>query len=402
MNGTVLALNCGSSSVKFAAFGPAPGVLFRGQVENIGEGLEPRLAMADGLDAAWSPGPTTHGAILRRLVSDTIAPRAGAIAAVGHRVVHGGTRFDRPARIDDAILAEIAALAPLAPSHQPHNVAGVEAVALALPDTPQIACFDTAFHRTIPPMRQRMPLPAAHHEAGLRRFGFHGLSYESVVARLPDAMGARASGKVAICHLGAGCSLAGVVGGRSAYTSMGFTPLDGLMMGRRPGRLDPGAVLWLVDRHGGDAGAVDRLLNREAGLLGVSGLSPDMRVLLEAGTEEARLAVAMFVDRLVQEIGAAAAAIGGLDGLVFTGGIGENAAPVRARTLDALAWLGFEIDAEANEAGAATITPPGSTPSAHVVATDEEAAIAAATRALAARTPRTVLRGRPGRAEDPA
>ena len=384
MTGTVLALNCGSSSVKFAAFGPALEVLFRGQVENIGEGLAPRLATADGLEAAWPPGPATHDAVVRRLVADAIVPRAGTVAAVGHRVVHGGTRFDRPVPVDDAILAEIAALAPLAPSHQPHNVAGVEAVARALPDTPQVACFDTAFHRTIPPARQRMALPRTYHEAGLRRFGFHGLSYESVVARLPDAMGPAAAGRVAICHLGAGCSLAGVVGGRSAYTSMGFTPLDGLMMGRRPGRLDPGAVLWLVERHGGDVEAVDRLLNREAGLLGVSGLSPDMRVLLEADAEEARLAIAMFVDRLVQEIGAAAAAIGGLDGLVFTGGIGENAAPVRARTLDALAWLGFRTDAGANEANAATITLAGSTPSAHVIAADEEAVIAAAAKALAA------------------
>ena len=368
MTETLLALNCGSSSVKFAVFDLRRAPLHRGYVENIGSGLEPRFDDGSGLPA----GIERHDAIVAHLVRDRIAPRAGRVAAVGHRVVHGGTRFAEPARIDREVRRRIEDLAPLAPSHQPHNLAGIDAVDAALPGLPQVACFDTAFHRTIPEHRQLMPLPRTYAREGLRRFGFHGLSYERVVSRLPRILGARADGRIVICHLGNGCSLAGVADGKSAYTSMGFTPLDGLVMGRRPGRLDPGAVLWLVNRHGGDAEEVDALLNRRSGLLGVSGVSSDMRDLLASDDASARLAVTMFVDRL-----AAAAALGGLDALVFTGGIGENAAPVRERTIRALAWLGFELDQAANEAHAATITV--SKPSAHVIATDEEAVIAAAT-----------------------
>lgn len=373
MTETLLALNCGSSSVKFAVFDLRRAPLHRGHVENIGSGLEPRFDDGSALPA----GVDRHDAIVAHLIRDRIAPRAGRVAAVGHRVVHGGTRFAEPVRIDREARRRIEDLAPLAPSHQPHNLAGIDAVAAALPGLPQVACFDTAFHRTVPEHRQLMPLPQAYAREGLRRFGFHGLSYERVVSRLPRILGARAGGRIVICHLGNGCSLAGVAGGKSAYTSMGFTPLDGLVMGRRPGRLDPGAVLWLVNRHGGDAEEVDALLNRRSGLLGVSGVSSDMRDLLASDDASARLAVTMFVDRLVQEIAAAAAALGGFDALVFTGGIGENAAPIRERTVRALAWLGFELDQAANEAHAPTITV--SRRSAHVIATDEEAVIAAAT-----------------------
>ena len=378
MNGSVLALNCGSSSVRFAVFGHDLELLFRGQVENIADGLEPRLLLDEGGSATL---PRGHAGIIAFLLESVIPPRAGEVTAVGHRVVHGGTRFAGPVVIDGDVLGDIEALAVLAPSHQPHNLGGIDAVARALPHVPQVACFDTAFHRTIPEVRQVMALPRHFAGQGLRRFGFHGLSYQSIVSRLPDVTGGVMPEKTVICHLGNGCSIAGLIEGASAFTSMGFTPLDGLVMGRRPGRLDPGAVLWLIEHHGGDVAAVDRLLNREAGLLGVSGVSSDMRVLLSSASEEAEFAVAMFVDRLVLEIGAAVAAIGGLDALVFTGGIGQNAAPVRAAVAEALAWLSLNLDAAANDSHAPTIAH--GRPSAHVIATDEERVIAGSTIRLA-------------------
>jgi acetate kinase len=384
--GQILTLNCGSSSIKFALFNRANAAVLRGQVEGIGTGQPARLLIQGEAPRALSES-RSHAAHLDWLCAELFSRRGLPVAAVGHRVVHGGDRFDHPVVVDATVHDAIAELAPLAPSHQPHNLAGIDAMSDALPGVPQVACFDTAFHLTIPEHRRRMPLPQRFDAAGLRRFGFHGLSYEGIVAALPALLGERASGRVIACHLGNGCSLAGIVAGKSQYTSMGFTPLDGLMMGRRPGRLDPGAVLWLVRNHGGDVDAVDRLLNQESGLAGVSGISPDMRTLLASDEPAAKLAVEMFVDRLVQEIGAAAAAIGGIDALVFAGGIGENAAPVRARTIDALAWLGFRLDQAANAANARTISAPGSVPTAHVVPSDEEAVIAKAVAKL-----------RPGRA----
>ncbi|GIL02739.1 MAG: acetate kinase [Alphaproteobacteria bacterium] len=377
----ILALNSGSSSVKFALFDERLRPTLKAQVENIGAGLSPRLTIVGG-GPSRPIGGDSHGAIIGDLIRDVILPAAGEVAGVGHRVVHGGTRFAAPARIDADVRAEIARLAPLAPSHQPHNLAGIDAIAAVLPHVSQVACFDTAFHRTIPEHRQMMALPRRFAGQGLLRFGFHGLSYQSIVAALPALIGGRADGRIVACHLGNGCSLAGIVAGASHFTSMGFTPLDGLVMGRRPGRLDPGAVLWLVERHGGDTEVVRRLLNQESGLLGVSGISPDMRDLLASGEATARLAVTMFVDRLAQEIGAAAAATGGIDALVFTGGIGENAAPIRATAIAALSFLGLTLDAAANARHGATISAKGARPSAHVVATDEEAVIAAAVRQL--------------------
>ncbi len=377
MKGSVLALNCGSSSVRFAVFAEAGQALFRGQVENIAEGLRPALRLDGEAPAALPGGLSGHAAVIAHLL-DSVIPTVPD--AVGHRVVHGGTRFGAPAVIDGDVRRAIEALAVLAPSHQPHNLAGIDAVARTWPQVPQVACFDTAFHRTVPEVRQEMALPRRLANEGLRRFGFHGLSYESVAARLAGMSGTVPPRSV-ICHLGNGCSLAALRDGASVYTSMGFTPLDGLVMGRRPGRLDPGAVLWLVGREGGDIAAVDRLLNREAGLLGVSGVSSDMRALLDDPGEDAAFAVAMFVDRLVLEIGAAAAAAGGIDALVFTGGIGENAAPVRAQVVEALGWLSFRLDAYANRRHAPTITR--GSPRAHVIATDEERVIAESTRRLA-------------------
>ena len=389
MAGSILALNSGSSSVKFALFDKDLAVLLKGQVENIGDGLKPRMSLRDGNgggDIALPPMLSSHADIIPHLIDSLILPRAaelaGGLAGIGHRVVHGGPHFERPVVIDSGIRGQIADMAPLAPSHQPHNLAGIDAVFAVLPRVPQIACFDTAFHRTLPEHRQAMPLPQRFAELGLRRFGFHGLSYQGIVGALPALPGEVARGRVIACHLGNGCSLAGIVDGISQFTSMGFTPLDGLMMGRRPGRLDPGAVLWLVERLGGDARAVDRLLNQEAGLLGVSGISSDMRTLLESDRPSAQLAVAMFVDRLAQEIGAAAAAIGGIDALVFSGGIGENAAPIRAMTVEALGFLGLRLDREANARNAATISPGDTHPSVHVVPADEEMVIANSVAAL--------------------
>ena len=387
---SILALNAGSSSIKFGVLeAGGDGQLaetLKGQVENIGAGLKPRLE-ADGQEVALPAGLVSHGEIIPHLITKVVLPKvgggAGGIVGVGHRVVHGGTRFSQPALVDAEIRAAIEQLAPLAPSHQPHNLAGINAVSAVLPNVPQVACFDTAFHRTIPEFRQLMALPRHFAEEGLRRFGFHGLSYERIVSVLPEILGKAAQGRIVACHLGNGCSLAGIVAGKSQYTSMGFTPLDGLVMGRRPGRLDPGAVLWLVERHGGDVQAVDRLLNKEAGLLGISGISSDMRTLLASSEPAAKFAVTMFVDRLVQEIGAAVAAIGGIDALVFTGGIGENAAPIRAMTVEALSFLGFRLDREANARHAQTISPPRARPGVRVVPTDEELVIGQAVVRLA-------------------
>jgi acetate kinase len=373
MGGEILTLNCGSSSIKFAVFSRDLSPLLCGEVESIGAGMAPALKAPPGF-----PVPPAamrgHGAILDWLLGQGLGDRA--LSAVGHRVVHGGDHFVEPVTIGAGVRARIEALSPLAPLHQPHNVAGIDAVARAMPGVPQIACFDTAFHATIPEPRRRMPLPARFDAMGLRRYGFHGLSYEGVVAALPALIGERANGKVVACHLGNGASVAAIAGGRSQYTSMGFTPLDGLLMGSRPGRLDPGAVLWLTRKVGIDE--AERVLNRESGLLGVSGISSDMRTLLKSDEPAASLAVDMFVDRLVQEIAAAAAVIGGIEALVFTGGIGERSAEIRERSAAALGFLGVRLDEDLNRRHAPTISPGTSPVSVHVVSADEEGAIARA------------------------
>jgi acetate kinase len=374
---TVLALNCGSSSIKFAAFTPELAYCFGGQIEDIGQGLKPRLIVSGAAGPIALPEElATHAALLPYVLDHHILDRAGTVLAVGHRVVHGGEHFAAPVRVDAEALAAIEALVPLARSHQPHNAAGIRAAMAALPAVPQVACFDTAFHRTLPELRQRYAIPDEWTALGVRRYGFHGLSYEWIASRLPEVMGEWAEGRVVACHLGNGASLAGLDNRVSRVTSMGFTPLEGLMMGRRPGHLDPGALLWLIEEKGIPAAEVNRSLHNRAGLMGVSGLTSDMRELLASAAPAARFAVAMFVDRLVQEIGTAAAALGGLDGIVFTGGIGERAAPIRAAALVALSWLGVDLDETANAAHATTITRPGSKVSAHVVPTDEERVIA--------------------------
>jgi acetate kinase len=337
-----LAINCGSSSVKYA--------LFDGNLQRLSGGMLEETASS--------------------AMPKVIAKLAGAseVTAIGHRIVHGGPNFSSPVLITPKIRQEIADLTELAPEHQPHHVAGIDALSLALPHIPQFACFDTAFHRSIPRERQEMALPASYAAQGLLRYGFHGLSYQYVSSVFQRP-------KTIICHLGNGCSLVATENGKSAYTSMGFTPLDGLMMGTRAGTMDPGAVLWLVEKLG-SAEATRQLLNKQSGLKGVSGQSQDMRQLLASNDEAAKFAITMFVDRLVLEIGRAATALQGFDALVFTGGIGENAAPIRELVAAKLGWLGLSLDPAANIANALTITTPTSQRSAHVVKTDEELVIA--------------------------
>lgn len=379
-HGNLLALNCGSSSIKFAVFTHRFERSFSGLVEAIGHGQTPRLKTSTGDRMEFGGPDQGHAEVLPRLIGEIVLPRAGAIAGVGHRIVHGGERFNAPVIVDPDIRAGIAELTPLAPGHQPHNLAGIDAATRALPGVPQIACFDTAFHSGITAVRREMPLPRSYAKDGLIRYGFHGLSYEHVAANL-SGLGLSA-GRVIACHLGNGCSICGMIDGKSVWTSMGFTPLDGLMMGQRPGRLDPGAVLWLVEQHGGDTAAVGKLFYHQSGLSGVSGLSGDMRTLLASDQPDAAFAVQMFVDRLVQEIGGAAASLDGVDALVFSGGIGENAAPIRAMVLERLEWLGFDLDATANAAGAGRLTTAESARHAFVVEADEERIIALAIAGL--------------------
>ncbi len=298
------------------------------------------------------------------------------IAAVGHRVVHGATRYSQPVRVDDAVLEALKSFIPLAPLHQPHNVAGIEAMRDSMGGVPQVACFDTAFHRSQPPLAQLFALPRRLTAEGVRRYGFHGLSYEYIAEILPRHLGDRAEGKVVVAHLGNGASLCAMEQRRSRASSMGFTAVDGLMMGTRCGNIDPGVLLYLMRKHQMDARALERLLYKESGLLGVSGISQDMRELLASPAPEAREAVDLFCYRLVREIGALAAVLGGIDALVFTGGIGEHAAPIREQACRALAWLGLEFDAEANATRATVISRPGSRLTALVLPTNEEWIIA--------------------------
>ena len=385
MGESLLTLNAGSSSVKFALFDrvdPVPSIpRVSGQIEGIG--ARPRFkakdaggAVLDDLDVTL-PAEGAHRAALALLVERLKGYDPGIrLAAVGHRVVHGGTRYAQPVRVDERVLQALAAFVPLAPLHQPHNLAGIEAMAAALPGIPQVACFDTAFHRTQPTLAQLFALPRRITAEGVRRYGFHGLSYEYIADVLPRHLGERAEGKVLVAHLGNGASLCAMEHRRSRATSMGFTAVDGLMMGTRTGSLDPGVMLYLMDRHHMDARALERMLYKESGLLGVSGISQDMRELLASGEREAREAVDLFCYRLVRESGALVAALGGLDALVFTGGIGANAAPVRERACNALAWLGIELDPAANAAGATLITRPGSRVAALALPTNEEWMIA--------------------------
>ncbi len=398
MSEAIVVLNAGSSSLKFGVYAAQPGQggaaaaadeapRLRGQVEGIGGAA--RFVCGDGdgridevdSSARGVEATSDHAGALEFILAQIDARLPGLhVVAAGHRVVHGGTRFTEPVVVDEAVLEALRELVPLAPRHQPHGLAAIEALRRSREGLLQVACFDTAFHATQHPLAQRFPLPPRLHEAGVRRYGFHGLSYESVTARLPALLGDAADGRVVVGHLGGGASLAALRERRCVATTMGLTPLDGLMMGTRPGSLDPGVLLHLMRELGYDEPGLSRLLHDESGLLGVSQISSDMRALLASEAESARLAVDLFVYRLVREIAAMAAAIEGLDAVVFTGGVGENAAPIREAVCRRLAWLGIELDAGANAGRGPRITTPSSRVSAWVVPTNEEAVIAAHTR----------------------
>jgi acetate kinase len=386
---SILVVNAGSSSIKFRLYRRAAGTLalaLKGMVEGIG--TAPRFGATDAAGAAlaardWPDGATlAHEHFIERLLAWLDAHAGEPLAAAGHRVVHGGLGFAAPVRIDDAVIAGLEALVPLAPLHQPHNLAGIRAIARLKPALPQVACFDTAFHRTMPEVATRFGLPRALHDKGIRRYGFHGLSYEYVARVLAERAPALAAGRVVIAHLGNGASLCALAAGRSVATTMGFTALDGLVMGTRPGLVDPGVLLHLLEAEGMTVAALRRLLYHGGGLFGMSGLSPDMRALLGSAEPAAAEAVELFVYRIARELGSLAASLGGLDALVFTAGIGENAPAIRARVGAAAAWLGVRLDAAANVAGAFRIDAPGSGVAVLVVPTDEERMIAEHTVAL--------------------
>ncbi|MBK5935631.1 acetate/propionate family kinase [Halorhodospira sp. 9621] len=386
----ILVLNAGSSSVKYAVYRhgdeDALTLHLRGQVEGIGAAARLHVDDLQGAVATRElRAGADHDAALSAVL-DAVRAHLGELnlVAAGHRIVHGGQAHSAPVVIDAAVLEALHQLEPLAPLHQPHNLAAVEAVRRVAPELPQVACFDTAFHRTQPAVAQRFALPRAYEQRGVVRYGFHGLSYEYIAARLPEYDPAAAAGRTVVAHLGAGASLCALAGGRSVATTMGFTALDGLPMGQRCGNIDPGVILHLLQQEGMTAAEVERLLYRESGLLGVSGLSADMRVLLDSDDPAAEEAVDLFCHRTLREIGGLAAVLGGLDAVVFTAGIGEHATPVRRRILEGLAWLGLELDGAANEAGGPRLTAAGSALRAWVIPTDEERVIAAHTARLAA------------------
>ncbi len=384
----LLTLNAGSSSLKFALYPAQDGdtPLYSGQISGIGTALSAKILdeSGDALDLPDLPsgGAPSHAALigwLIALIRDSLGLR---LVAAGHRVVHGGSRFTAPVLVDAAVLAEIERLIPLARSHNPHNLAGILAIKAAWEKLPQVACFDTAFHQTIPWVGRAFALPKAVTDAGVRRYGFHGLSYQSIADRLPAIAGDRATGRIVVAHLGNGASLCALHDLKSVATTMGLTPLDGLAMGNRPGQLDPGAVLFLLEELGMSVVDVRRMLFNESGMLGVSGLSNDMRTLLDSTEPDAVRAVDLFVYRAVREIGSMAAALCGLDGLVFTGGIGEHSAAIRARICDGAAWLGVTLEPQANARHAECISTPDSAVGAFVMTTDEEGVIAGETRRL--------------------
>ena len=381
--GAILALNAGSSSIKFALFAHGPVRAAHGAIAGIGTAPRFTAAAADGSALADRalPAGATHEALLGTLLDfvATHLPEA-KLEAVGHRVVHGGADFAAPVRVTPAVLAALEALTPLAPLHQPHNLAPIRALAATAPTLAQVACFDTAFHRTLPPLATRFALPRALHDAGIRRYGFHGLSYAWLAARLRAIAPEVAAGRVIAAHLGNGASLCALRAGVSIETTMGFTALDGLMMGTRCGALDAGVVLHLLEQRAMTPAAVSDLLYNRSGLLGVSGISPDMHVLLDSADPRAAEAVALFCARIVREAGALAAALGGLDGLIFAGGIGEHAAPVRDAVCAGLGFLGLRLDPAANARGARLISAPDSRVAAFVIPTDEEAMIATEVR----------------------
>ena len=379
-------INAGSSSLKFS-FYESDKRLLTGQVDGIG--VHPRASAAGPGGEVIAPPklggkPATAPSDLLPVIIPWAREQLGgrALAALGHRVVHGGMRHLRPARVAPELLAELETLVPLAPLHEPHNLAPIKMALQLNPDLPQVACFDTAFHRTAPEVEQAFALPYSLYEEGIRRYGFHGLSYEYIASVLPEHAVEIADGRVVVAHLGNGCSACAMHKRISVATTMGFTALDGLPMGTRCGELDPGVVLHLIQQKNMAPDTVVDLLYRRSGLLGLSGVSSDFRELLSSAEPRARFAVELFCYRVARHIASLAAAMGGLDGVVFTAGVGENAAPVRAVICRACAWLGLDLDEAANSAHRARISTSASRVAAYVIKTDENLMIARHARAV--------------------
>jgi acetate kinase len=384
----ILTVNAGSSSIKFALFGADGNGLsptLKGQVEGLGLGAATSFKISDGNGRALHDGalsgkgestPTHVDAMAAILDWLAHADPNGKVVAVGHRIVHGGSIFSGPVIINDQILVDIASIEKFAPLHQPHNLAGIRAARTAFADIPHVGCFDTAFHQTQPELNKRFALPQSLHDAGVRRYGFHGLSYESIVNKLADAAPPSSHARLVVAHLGNGASMCAIRDGRSVATTMSFTPLDGLPMGTRCGRLDAAVVLHLLQHHKRSADEILHLLNRESGLLGLSGVSSDMRALQASAAPGARMAIDYFVEHILRELAGMVAALRGIDRLVFTGGIGENNAALRERVMIGASWLGIALDADANRAGLERISTSDSAVEVLVKQTNEEAVIA--------------------------
>lgn len=391
ISNAIIVVNAGSSSVKFSLYGDEADdlVLFlTGQIEGIDTATThfiahevPGHVLVD--EHTWAEGGLDHDQAMTFLL-DFIEHHLGGheVEAVGHRIVHGGPDFSGPVRLDAATLDRLDRLVPLAPLHQPHNLAPARSMMTLAPELVQVGCFDTAFHATQTPQAKAYALPPEITERGIRRYGFHGLSYEYITSVLPDLDPGLAQGRVIICHLGNGASMCAVNAGRSVASTMGFTAVEGLPMGTRCGTLDPGVLLYLMDQMKYDARDIERLIYKQSGLLGVSGVSSDMRVLENSTDPRAKEAIDLFIYRIGREMGSLAAALGGLDGLVFTAGIGEHSAATRRGACAAAAWLGVTLDDAANEAGATRISTPDSRVSAWVVPTNEQLMIARQTRRL--------------------
>ena len=384
----IVVVNAGSSSVKFGIYdtaGDEP-LLLRGQVEQIG--VSPLLSASDesGTELASQSFPAEgfgHGEAMEAITALARAQLAGStVKGIGHRVVHGGSEFTAPVVITDDIIARLEKLSPLAPLHQPHNLSPIKAMAETAPQLPQVACFDTAFHQTQGALAYSFALPREISESGVRRYGFHGLSYEFVSGRLRVIAPEHADKKIIVAHLGNGASLCAMENGRSVATTMGFTAVEGLMMGTRCGSIDPGVILYLMDEKGMDARGIESLIYKKSGLLGVSGITSDMRTLRASSEPHAREAIDLFIYRIVREIGSLSAALGGLDGIVFTGGIGQRDAKTRSEVIAGCGWLGAVIDESANSAADSRIEADSSRIPVWVLPTDEERVISRSTASL--------------------
>ena len=391
MDDYAVVLNAGSSSLKFSVYRRPEADRWRqearGQIEGIG--VSPRFSAKNGdgaklAEKALDKTAVHDGRTALNTVADWLREQYGGarVLGVGHRVVHGGARFTGPTVVTPQVLEELRKLIPLAPLHQPYNLGAIDAVAERLPDVPQVACFDTSFHRGQPAVAEIVPLPREIRDTGVQRYGFHGLSYEYIASVMPQTAPEMAQGRVIVAHLGSGASMCAMKNRRSVDSTLGFTALDGLCMGTRPGAVDPGVILYLFQNLKLSAKEVEAILYKKSGLVGISGISNDMRDLLGKSEPAARLAVDYFVYRAAKEIGALTAVLGGLDGLVFTAGIGENSAEIRARICEASAWLGIELDAAANRTNGPRISVANSRVPVWVIPTNEELVIARHTGVL--------------------